>query len=385
MQPDITVLGAGVNGTSTALALTLLGYNTQIVADQFAYEEQHRDPRFSSAYGAGAILPYSVGMDSLDETFEESQTVFRLLEELSVLGVRKNDHYWIDEEGRGPSNAPKYLDGFRKVESPNALPRRTGSEHVTDFTAEMLFADMPTYMEGLYRLYQAAGGSIRKRTVTRTDLTEMPGLLINCTGLRSPELFEDSAPYHAARGHLVTAQRAPIPKLDGTMISYSYSVAGDRKGVYCFPRMDGIVMGGTHQSVPYRPDEKPCFPPLNEPTTKIGGTEVPKRIVELNAELLAQLGVDVERSDLEVSIGYRPLRDPEGDGVRVELAEESCGPVVHNYGHGGAGISVSWGCAISVARLVREAIGDREVPPAPVSRPAPLLPLYRTLTKHICE
>jgi hypothetical protein len=51
-------------------------------------------------------------------------------------------------------------------------------------------------------------------------------------------------------------------------------------------------------------------------------------------------------------LGYRPVRDPDGDGVRLELAQEAGRSVVHNYGHGGAGITLSWGCVLRVARIL---------------------------------
>lgn len=31
-------------------------------------------------------------------------------------------------------------------------------------------------------------------------------------------------------------------------------------------------------------------------------------------------------------------------------------PVVHNYGHGGAGVTLSWGCALDTLDLVRQAL-----------------------------
>ena len=31
-------------------------------------------------------------------------------------------------------------------------------------------------------------------------------------------------------------------------------------------------------------------------------------------------------------------------------------PVVHNYGHGGAGVTLSWGCALDTLELVRQAL-----------------------------
>jgi D-amino-acid oxidase len=48
------------------------------------------------------------------------------------------------------------------------------------------------------------------------------------------------------------------------------------------------------------------------------------------------------------AVGLRPAR-PE---VRLEAATTERGrPVVHNYGHGGSGFTLSWGCAEEVTRL----------------------------------
>jgi D-amino-acid oxidase len=47
---------------------------------------------------------------------------------------------------------------------------------------------------------------------------------------------------------------------------------------------------------------------------------------------------------LGVRVGLRPVRE---GGPRVERA----GAIVHCYGHGGAGLTLSWGCAAEVARL----------------------------------
>lgn len=57
-------------------------------------------------------------------------------------------------------------------------------------------------------------------------------------------------------------------------------------------------------------------------------------------------------------VGLRPGR------VRVKLAREDLRlapagtsvPVVHNYGHGGSGLTLAWGCAGEAVELVRQAL-----------------------------
>lgn len=319
-------------------------------------------------------------MPDLDTAFADSQVVFELFDELGIYGVRQHAHHWISEERNGLPDAHDHLDGFRRIERPERLPRRPGADDVHGWVADMLFADTPAYMDGLYRLYRSAGGSTRERTLERADLEGLPGILVNCTGLRSPALFDDDAPYWAVRDHLVRVPGAPMPRHNGAIVSYSYAAAGDHDGAYCFPRMDGVVMGGTHQPARYTPGEKPSFHTLDEPTTELDGTTVPTRIVDLNTALLDQFGVDVTRFELEALIDYRPLRDPDGDGVRLELSTEPCGPVVHNYGHGGAGITVSWGCAVRVARLLRDRLEATPRAPQPAPQYAALIPLQQTLS-----
>jgi D-amino-acid oxidase len=45
-------------------------------------------------------------------------------------------------------------------------------------------------------------------------------------------------------------------------------------------------------------------------------------------------------------VGLRP--------VRPEVRLEAVGRVIHCYGHGGAGVTVSWGCAEEVLGLVEQ-------------------------------
>ncbi|XP_071485194.1 D-aspartate oxidase-like isoform X2 [Diadema antillarum] len=62
-----------------------------------------------------------------------------------------------------------------------------------------------------------------------------------------------------------------------------------------------------------------------------------------------------EAKILKQWVGLRPQRSK---GIRVEAETMNFGTtkvrVVHNYGHGGAGITLHWGCAEDAAKLVQK-------------------------------
>ncbi|HIN08299.1 MAG TPA: FAD-binding oxidoreductase, partial [Candidatus Poseidoniales archaeon] len=60
-------------------------------------------------------------------------------------------------------------------------------------------------------------------------------------------------------------------------------------------------------------------------------------------------GLDTSRIT-GVAVGLRPARS----AVRLEL-ESGERPLIHNYGHGGGGVTLSWGCADEVVALLSAA------------------------------
>ena len=95
---------------------------------------------------------------------------------------------------------------------------------------------------------------------------------------------------------------------------------------YLIPRRDELVLGGC--SLPWPPGTPPAVDPA-----------ITRRILAHAGALGLPVGA-VKR----VRAGLRPYR-PE---VRLERV----GRIIHNYGHGGAGYTLSRGCADAVAALV---------------------------------
>jgi D-amino-acid oxidase len=79
----------------------------------------------------------------------------------------------------------------------------------------------------------------------------------------------------------------------------------------------------------------------------------PAFAASLRAHLVAEAGGSSALAEiLGAAVGLRPVRSA------VRLEAERIVPerlLVHNYGHGGAGVTLSWGCAAEVVRLIERA------------------------------
>src|SRR5918912_2168355 len=71
---------------------------------------------------------------------------------------------------------------------------------------------------------------------------------------------------------------------------------------------------------------------------------------------LAPVHVAFERI-VRTTVGLRPHRD---GGFVVKAEKLGAKTIIHNYGHGGAGMSLAWGLGVAVADFARDT-GERRV------------------------
>jgi hypothetical protein len=152
---------------------------------------------------------------------------------------------------------------------------------------------------------------------------------------------------------------------DGTPLAYNYTPKADvyaradgkPEYVHFFSRADGWILGQTRE--PGTLDANGNWSgEVVADGISISGQSVPEQIVSLNSSILKSwLDVEIADRKLEAREGYRYYRDPSGSGVRLESERRGDMFLVHNYGHGGSGVTMSWGCAIKSAQLLIDAVG----------------------------
>jgi D-amino-acid oxidase len=177
---------------------------------------------------------------------------------------------------------------------------------------------MRVYLRWLLGRVEELGG-----TVTRMALNALPDLapvVVNASGLGARLLGGDGAVL-PVRGQVVYVEQVGLDR-------WWLDSAGP---TYVVPRSKDIVVGGT--------EEEGSWDPAPDDA-------VAKDILTRARELVPALrGAKV----LGHRVGLRPARPT----VRLEQVTSTNGNrLVHCYGHGGAGVTLSWGCADEVASLV---------------------------------
>ncbi|MFB6208878.1 MAG: FAD-dependent oxidoreductase [Candidatus Nanohaloarchaea archaeon] len=349
MGERIQILGGGINGITTGVLLQLLGYDTRIVSKDIPHmrEKDNSKLEVASEWAAGVIAwPVMVDGDNLGEMFGISQKFFGLLNNISRYGVMRQDLFRLGEGEVQPPPMEQHLIETEELSDEDFRPSAPGKDF-NGYRSGIYLADLPFYMPQLYRMYRKAGGRVVNESLTRSEFLSESAPGINCTGYWSRELFDDSS-MKALKGHILHVKHAPLPE-DGSSV-YSYVLDSGEHTTYCFPRNGEIVLGGTHLEGEPDPGGEWQGEELDEETVRINGEEIPERIKQVNSSILGNsAGINIEDYDLEVYEGYRPYREK---GLRIERQCFQDAEIIHNYGHGGSGVTLSWGSALEVENLV---------------------------------
>lgn len=328
----ITVLGAGVAGLSTAVALARRGSRgrVRIVAER-------QSPNTTSDVAAASWYPYHVG-DYDPGWARDSYRHFRMLLDVPAAGVTEvhGCEYFPRREDFDAWLAAAWWTGIDEVKFREFAPRGAFSRFVAAASFTIPVIHMPSYMKFLRERFldpADCGGSIQTRRVERiSDELQDCDALVNCSGLGARELDDvRDLSLTPCRGQVVSVRsQAAVHEL----VFLSCGAEYESEPLYVVPRgRHDVVLGSTAEM-------GDSDLSVREQTTQ--------RIIARCQAVCPQLqSVEV----LGVRVGLRPVR---ASGVRLELDRTGAfaKPVVHNYGHGGAGVTLSWGCAAHAARLL---------------------------------
>ncbi|MFE4018662.1 FAD-dependent oxidoreductase [Streptomyces sp. NPDC059101] len=309
---DIVIIGAGVTGLTTGLTLLESGHPVHMIAAEIPGP---------TSIAAGALWgPYLVEpWPKVRRWSNESLEAFRSLSSDPASGVRMVPGI---EAARNPVPAPEWsglLPDFRSCSTQELPP---GFVEGYRFTAPLI--DMPAYLDYLLRRYEKAGGTIEQREINSLDELDRTTTVVNCAGMGAGPLASDHT-VRPIRGQHVIVENPGITEF----FSEDTGLSPD---LVCFyPQGKTIVLGGTAI------DGEPSLE-----TDPAAAAAIVQRCAAIDPRL-------EKARVLEHRVGTRPTR-PE---VRVE-AEQRDGAALlfHNYGHGGAGVTLSWGCAREITAMI---------------------------------
>jgi len=314
-RPRAVVVGAGVIGMTSAIRLLEAGFDVRIVA-------RERSPHTTSDVAGAIWYPYLA--DPPERVLPWSRATREALATLAAYpsGVRQ---IRLLELFAGPAEEPWWkaaLPGFAWARD-DELP--AGYRAAYDLRVPLI--DTSVHMPWLARRVSALGGRIARGTVR--SLAEGFGdaaVLVNCAGVDAGTLADDTSVV-PIRGQV--ARLAPVPGVTTALVDES----DPGRPVYVIPRDADIIVGGTAQ----RGARDRTPDPETARTMLARARALEPRLA--GARVLSH------------AVGLRPGRP----AVRLELEWIAGRPVVHNYGHGGSGFTLAWGCADDVARLAAEA------------------------------
>lgn len=325
---NIAVLGAGVVGFTTALELQTQFRNARItiLADKF-----HEDTTSFVAAGLFRPSPNFSGPNEaitrkwINNSYHHWDSIRRTAE-ASLAGVTEISGYMFSSDSPSTVRNP-YLEGLLplyRVATKEELNLCPGDWKYGSFLTTVL-TDCDIYLPWATKKYLAANGKIVPQTInTFTELTGKYDVVVNCTGLGAKYLCNDKK-LIPIRGQVLKVH-APWVK---TFFYGEYDT-------YIIPSFGAVTLGGCRQYESY--NLRPC---------KYDALAIRDRCEAMLPSLKSATLVGQR-------VGLRPHRDIVRVEKEVITTENGHLKVVHNYGHGGYGVTTAPGTSKHAVELVRE-------------------------------
>ncbi|HZM82586.1 MAG TPA: FAD-dependent oxidoreductase [Candidatus Limnocylindrales bacterium] len=303
---EVLVVGAGVIGLTTAIRLAEAGHTVTVRAGEI--------PGRTSLAAAAVWGRHLAGPEEKVREWSRRGLAV-LLEEAEAEGTGVRLATGV-AASRQPGLANPVAD---TVEAEPCDPLPEGFQSGWRYTVPVV--NMLSYMDYLLRRFHRAGGVIEQGMVdTLEDLLKTSDAVVNCTGIDAAHLVDDTE-LVPVRGQLVLLRNPGL-----TEFFIEVPTAGSTFAFWV-PHGTIVVVGG--QVLPGSHDLEVDL-------------DVAQAMVALCAEIEPRL------ADAEV-VGHQVALRPARPEVRLGTNGDG---VIHNYGHGGAGVSLAWGCADEVVRLI---------------------------------
>ncbi|XP_054651529.1 D-aspartate oxidase [Dunckerocampus dactyliophorus] len=334
-QVKVVVVGAGVVGLSAAVCIAeaLPVCSVTLLADKFS-------PDTTSDVAAGIVfaeeypdIPLERQRRWFQDSFEHLLAIAQSAHSPEA-GVSFSSGCQIFKEP--PANKTPYWSdivfGFRFLSERelNRFPCHTFGQAFTTIRCEC-----SRYLPWLLKRFQTARGHMEQKKVSSLqELGRHYDVIVNCSGLGSRAVAGDGQVY-PIRGQVL---RAEAPWLE-------HFIRDSDGNTYIYPGAQYVTLGGTRQVG----DER---------------LQVDRRDSESILERCTLLEPSLRRAWLVGEwVGLRPgRRNPRVEREVLEVNGHGRVHVVHNYGHGGWGVSVAWGTAVDTMRLVRKCLQELSLP-----------------------
>lgn len=309
----MAVVGAGISGLTAALRLRESGHEVRVVAET-APEQT------TSSVAAALWYPYrALPREAVTRWSGVTYDVLAGLVGVPGAGVRMRTGRELLPE---PAPDPWWRDAVP------ALDRVPAAELPDGFRDGYLLAvpvvDVSVHLPWLVGELAAHGVRVQEaRLEALEEADPWADVVVDCTGLGAAALTGDDA-LVPVRGQVVLVEQVGLQE-------WLLAQSDPEALTYVVPRERTVVLGGTAQvgATGLDPD-----------------AETAAAVVERCSALVPVLR---DAAVLAHRVGLRPTRP----AVRLEAGRLADGrPVVHDYGHGGAGVTLSYGCAADVVDLV---------------------------------